>query len=309
MKKLIYKLVGLGLNLWSLVAPKAAARKAYQLFGKPPKPNFRTKEKEFLDGSTQINSTIADHQIVEYHWGPADGPLVLLTYGWNYNAGRWRHFVPDLVKAGFHVLAYDPPGHGRNKHGNMLNVLINSNIQQGLIHKYGQAEILIGHSFGGACAVYTIKSLPVQLQPKRAVIMASFSNAPRLFSEYRHAIGLWESVYYGMVRHLESKIGMPLNTFDMARMSSQLGRVETLLVHDPKDTVTPFSNALRYHAYWPDSLLLEAENAGHHLGTAAITDAVLQFAMYGAKPQTAIINEKPLDADHDLIRYFAGLEF
>ena len=43
LQQIIFKTAGLGLNLWSLVAPNAAAMAAYQLFCKPPQPNIRPK--------------------------------------------------------------------------------------------------------------------------------------------------------------------------------------------------------------------------------------------------------------------------
>lgn len=85
---------------------------AVQIFSKPPKPQVREKERQFLETARQRCCEVAGQHIVEYHWGAEDAPLVLLSYGWAYNAGRWRHFVPELLEAGYRVLAYDPPGHG-----------------------------------------------------------------------------------------------------------------------------------------------------------------------------------------------------
>jgi pimeloyl-ACP methyl ester carboxylesterase len=309
MQKLIFKLIGLLLNLGYLILPKQFEKKAYELFGRPSKPKFRLKEQEFVASAVQINSEFEGIPCVEYHWGPADGPILLLSYGWDYNAGRWRHFVPALVAAGHHVIAYDPPGHGRNtKAKPFVTAVINSKVQRGLIVKYGRPTAVIAHSFGGACMVYTLKNLPAQLRPLRMVLMASFSSVPRIFEEYRRATGLWPSLYYGMIRRLEKQLGAPLDSFDMARMSSELHAIQALIVHDPSDKVTPFVNAQRYHDYWPGSMLLAANGTGHHLGKEAITAQILEFSLTGKMPERASINNKPLAANHDLIRYFAGME-
>lgn len=309
MKNMLYKATGASLNLWSLIAPEKAAHKAYTLFASPPQPNIRKKEEDFLETGTLINSVVQGHQVVEYHWGPADGPLVLLSYGWGYNAGRWRHFVPSLVKAGFHVLAYDPPGHGKNDGERLLNIVINSAIQQGLIRKYGRPEVFIGHSFGGTCGVYTMEHLEPALRPERCVIMASFSLTSQVLAEYKRALGLWSGVYHQMVRDLEKRVGLALETFDMARMSNNLGGVPCLLIYDPQEKVTPFFNALRYHNYWPGSMLLHAAGAGHHLGAMHVTNEVLNFAIKGKTDTAVSVNQRPIEAGHDLNRYFAGMEF
>jgi pimeloyl-ACP methyl ester carboxylesterase len=308
-KKFLHRSIGFGLNIQALFAPKAAARRAYALFATPPSPRVRPKEADFLKTAHQVEYEIDNQSVVEYHWGDETAPLIMLSYGWAYNAGRWRHYVPALVEAGFHVVAYDPPGHGWNNKGErFLNVAINAAIQRNILERYGPAEAILAHSFGGSSAVYTIAHLPKHLRPKRMVLMASFSSAPQVFQGFKKGLGLWSGVFYGMVRYAEAKVGAPIHTFDMARMSGQLEGVDALLVHDPKDAVTSFAHIERYHSYWPNSALLRAKGAGHHLGTSEVTQAVLQFLIKGEAPPDAEYKAQKLPADHDLVRYFAGME-
>ena len=82
MQAVLYKLAGFGLNLWSMVAPQHAAGAASNLFATPPKPSLRDKEKNFLDTASQLRRQVAGSEIVEYHWGEENAPLVLLSYGW-----------------------------------------------------------------------------------------------------------------------------------------------------------------------------------------------------------------------------------
>lgn len=46
--------------------------------------------------------------------GPSDGPAVVLAHGFPELAYSWRHQVPALAEAGFHVLAPDQRGYGRS---------------------------------------------------------------------------------------------------------------------------------------------------------------------------------------------------
>ncbi len=308
-KKFLLRSIGFSLNIQALFAPRAAARRAYAIFATPPSPHLRPKEIDFLQTARLLEYSIENQSVVEYHWGQDTGPVILLSYGWAYNAGRWRHYVPALVEAGFHVVAYDPPGHGWNNKGKrFLNVAINADIQRNLMERYGPVEAVLAHSFGGSSAVYTIAQLPKQLRPKRMVLMASFSSAPQVFQGFKKGLGLWPNVFYGMVRYAEAQVGAPIHTFDMARMSGQLEGVDALLVHDPKDAVTSFTHIERYHAFWPNSALYRAKGAGHHLGTAAVTEAVLRFLVKGEVPSDAEYKAEKLPADHDLVRYFAGME-
>ncbi len=307
LQNLLIKSAGFGLNLLSLFAPEYAAQKALTLFATPPKPRVRAKEQAFLGTARQLRRQSAGREIVEYHWGEGAGrPLIVLTYGWGYNAGRWRHFVPGLLDAGFRVIAYDPPGHGLAPTG-QLTMPLNAAILTDLIHTYGPAEAILGHSFGGTSSVYAVEGLPRHLWPQRMAVMASFSYVPHVFSDYRRMLGLWPTLYWRLVRRSERVIGAPLDAFDLARISGGLGEVDALLVHDPADRVTRFAETRRYHAYWPGSLLLRARGAGHHLGHPEITAAVLEFVTRGKAPAAAERQDEPLAAGHELVRYFAGM--
>jgi pimeloyl-ACP methyl ester carboxylesterase len=306
MHPVIVKSIGLGLNLFSLVAPKQAAVTSANLFSTPPKPRLREKERAFLDTARQVRRTAAGHPIVEFHWGEESRPLVLLSYGWGYNSGRWRHFVPELVAAGFRVLAYDPPGHGLAP-AEKLNVVKNAAIIRALLDDHGPAEALLAHSFGGSSSIYALYHMPEKLHPKRMVLMASFSYAPTIFQQYKQALGLWPGLYWRMVRMFEHRVGHSLEAFDFAMMTARLPHVESLIVHSPNDPVTPYTEARRYFDFWPGSHLFSPAEGGHHLGTAGITAAVLRFVSEGKLPAVTERQERPVAARHELVRFFAGV--
>lgn len=303
---ILFKLMGLGLNLMSLIAPDKTAQLALRIFGTPPRPRLRPKELAFLNSARQLRRAAAGREIVEYHWGPAEGPLALLSYGWGYNAGRWRHFVPALVEAGWRVIAYDPSGHGLAPKG-FMHMPLNAAIIMDMLHTYGPAEAIVGHSFGGSSSVYAVHRVPAGLRPKRMVVMASFSYVPQVFQDYKQALGIWPTLYWPMVRLAEKMLGDRLDQFDLARLSGDLDEIDALLVHDPADQVTPFAHAQRFHSFWPGSALLSAKGAAHHLGHPDVTEAVLHFVLHGTTPLKAQRQEKPLPVAHELVRYFAGL--
>jgi hypothetical protein len=139
------------------------------------------------------------------------------------------------------------------------------------------------------------------------VIMASFSYAPRVFQEFRQALGLLPSLYWRMVRRFEQMVGHPLEHFDFAMTMADFPHIEGLLVHNPGDAVTPYAESRRYLDFWPGSRLFSPQEGGHHLGTARITEAVLDFVQYGETPVQVEQQERPVYAGHELVRYFAGM--
>jgi pimeloyl-ACP methyl ester carboxylesterase len=306
MRQIFIKLLGFFLNTLSLLAPKAAVLRAARIFATPPKPLLRDKEREFLDTARQVTRHLQGFDIMEYHWGAETAPLVVLSYGWGYNAGRWRHFVPQLVEAGYRVIAYDPPGHGYSAKG-QVTIPLNAGIVHDIIAAYGPAEVILAHSFGGASSVFALSQLPVSQHPKRMVVMASFSYGPNAFWSFKRALGLSAGLYWNMIRYFERRVGYRIEQFDLAVLAGHYEHIEALIVHAPADDVTPYYEGERYHAFWPGSRLLSPATGGHHLGTAQITHDVLNFAIRGEWPAEAKTNERHLDAKHELVAHFAGL--
>lgn len=303
--QLLYKAIGGGINAVSLLSPRAAVGFGFRLFTRTPRPRLRAKEEAFLATAHRYRLPIAGRDIAIYEWG--DGPVALLAYGWGYNAGRWRHYVPGLVDAGYRVIAYDIPGHGEARPA-YVTLPLNAALIRGLIEHFGTPDLFIGHSFGGASGVLAMSELPVGFRPARAVIMAAFSDARSVFADFTRRLGIWAPVRWRAERSFESLTGRPLAAFDLARASAELGETEVLIIHDPADAVTDFRHARRYQAYWPGNALWAVSGAGHHLGKAFVTEAVLDFAVSGQLPAAARLNTQVLPPQHDLVRYFAGIE-
>ena len=292
-RQLLFRAVGAGLNTVSYLSPRTAGRLAFRLFGKPPAPRIRPKEKAFLDTATRLDVVWAGRNIPVYSWGPPAGKVVFCAYGWGYNAGRWRHYVPALTAAGYRVVAFDPPGHGLAASGNLDYPKL-VEIESTILRHLGGCELVLCHSFGGGCLIEALAELSSELHPKRAVVMAVFSEVKWIFQVFTESLGLRPVIFAEMQRHVEGYAGRSLEEFDVALNAQKLSGVRALLIHDPKDTVTAFRNARRNHTHWKNSALYAPEGAGHHLGTAGVTRVVLGFLIENTLPEGAVINHGEL---------------
>lgn len=306
-KKITQRSIGVFYNVASLFAPTWASKRLFSLFATPPKVSIRPKEETFLSKAILDEYTLRDWGGIVYHWGESNHPYVLTSYGWGYNAGRWRHYVPTLMEAGYRVIAYDPPGHGKAQKG-VLTIPINAALIQHIVNTFGPPKLVLAHSFGGGTVIEALSELPTLYHPKRLVLMAAFSKASWIFRNFQYSLGLSERTYRLFVRNLEKELGKQLKEFDLALKSQRLERTASLIVHDPKDGITHYRNANRYHTFMPHSHLLSVPEAGHHLGKPVITQQILAFLVNGTVPNAAVKQTATLEADHDLVRYFAGLE-
>lgn len=306
-KSFLFKSMGVGLNTISYVHPPLAGKLAFSLFAKPPKPNVRPKEKIFLDRADRLDINWRGLNVPVYSWGPMDAPVVFCAYGWGYNAGRWRHYVPALNKAGYRVVAFDAPGHGLADSGS-LDYPKYVDIEETILRKLGGCELALTHSFGGGCLVEALKNLPPGLRPKRAAFLGVFSEVRWIFVIYANALGLRPIVYHRMVDHIEEQTNRKLDDFDVARNGRALSDMDILVAHDPEDTVTSFRNAERNHSHWVGSHLYAPDKTGHHFGTAEATRNVLTFLTEGTLPPGTTTNAGDLTplpsvvSKHDLSR-------
>jgi pimeloyl-ACP methyl ester carboxylesterase len=108
------------------------------------------------------------------------GPLVVLAHGWPESWYSWRHQIPAIAAAGYHVVAPDMRGYGKSdKPPAVEDYDINhlSGDIVGLLDALGEEKaILIGHDWGAVVAWNT-----VLLHPDRfsAMIAMSVPNGGR----------------------------------------------------------------------------------------------------------------------------------
>ena len=95
--------------------PRTTLRAAGELFSTP----FRSSRERALQsplGDAVCDSFELDgHRIATYRWGdPARQPYVLFAHGWSSHGTRFLDWVPRLREAGYAVVAFDQPAHGRS---------------------------------------------------------------------------------------------------------------------------------------------------------------------------------------------------
>ncbi|SMH42865.1 non-heme chloroperoxidase [Rathayibacter oskolensis] len=84
-------------------------------------------------------------------WGPADGPVVLLSHGWPLNSDAWEATALFLATRGYRAIAHDRRGHGKSTqtwNGNEMDSYADD--LACLITTLDVSGVtLIGHSTGG----------------------------------------------------------------------------------------------------------------------------------------------------------------
>ncbi len=131
--------------------------------------------------------------------GDRDAPVVLLAHGFPELSYSWRHQIPALATAGYHVLAPDQRGYGRSTRpaaiGDYTMAELSADLV-GLLDDVGvRRGVFVGHGFG-APVVWTA----AQLHPDRVAAVVGMSVPPEPRSKvpptqaFRNAAG--ENFFY-----------------------------------------------------------------------------------------------------------------
>jgi len=203
--------------------------------------------------------------IAAWAWG--EGPTVLLAHGWNGLAAQLRGFVAPLVAAGYRVVAFDQPAHGRSQ-GRTATLVdmaeaVRAVADAAQVPGYAPIDApihaIIAHSLGAAASAIAMRD---GLTVERAVFLASPAEPSYFARGFAARLGLPPALADGVVRRIRDRVGADLASFDVRLFAPRM-RASLLVMHDPKDREVPFEHARSIAEAWPGARLVPLERAGH----------------------------------------------
>jgi len=105
----------------------------------------------------EINHRFVDTNGIRMHIAEAgEGPLVVLCHGFPESWYSWRHQLPALAAAGYHVVAPDQRGYGQTDAPDAIDAYTQFHLvgdMVGLIHALGEeTAAIVGHDWGAPVA-------------------------------------------------------------------------------------------------------------------------------------------------------------
>ncbi|MEW8505448.1 MAG: alpha/beta fold hydrolase [Candidatus Thiodiazotropha sp.] len=239
------------------VSPYLAGRLANFLWYRTIHRSATADEQRVLDQAGVEVRKYGAKSVRVYRWG--EGAPVLLTHGWNGDAGQMAFLAEALVEQGFQVTAFDAPGHGRSS-GSSTDILEFSGFITQLLQESGEETAVVAHSFGGMCALHAIAN---GARASTVVCISPPMDVTTLLQQFSKLLGLNETVV-GHLRHrLEQRFGAEM----WARFSMQewvrAAAIPGLIIHDSRDRYIPVANGKAVHAAWTESELQITRGLGH----------------------------------------------
>ena len=256
-------------------APDATARRAARLLCTPfASGRLRAHDADAGDAS-RSDLDIDGRRVAVYQWGnPDTQPRVLLAHGWSSYALRFLPWVKALRDAGYAVVAFDQPGHGRSDEGCCTLACFARTLLR-IAGLYGPLEAIIGHSMGGTAAML---ALAEGASARRAVLIAPAADPDAATTRFARRVGLVGGIVPRIQRHLEVQTGVTVRELT-AHLRMPALAVPALVVHDLDDTEVPWEEGESYARLWPGARLLCTSGLGHSriVNDPATIDAGLLF--------------------------------
>lgn len=272
MKTFLVKAIGLYLNILSLFSSKYAAKKALNLFSTPIKGGVTETQSDFLNSAIKDILLYDNLKITTYRW-EGNKETILLAHGWESNAARWKKTVKALQQLGYNIIALDAPAHG-NSDGKQFNALLYSECINVVVKKFNPS-IFIGHSVGGMAIVFYHHNYKFA-NIEKMVLLGMPSELKDVFKRYVNMMSYNKRIETQINEIAFERFGKYPKEFSTAKFLEN-ATFSGLIIHDEKDPVIPYNDALLIHEKFKNSTLITTQNLGHSLDSNEVTTHIVDF--------------------------------
>jgi pimeloyl-ACP methyl ester carboxylesterase len=211
--------------------------------------------------------------VAVYRWGA--GPVIVFVHGWSGRATQVAAFVGPLTAAGYCVIAFDAPGHGRTP-GSRTNILEFAAALQAIAAAYGPLYGALAHSFGGMALAYALQQ---GVDAGRVVCIGTPARLEFLVERFARMLTLPDPVLTDLRRRLETRFAA--NVWELMSTDSNVRTLTmpALIVHDRDDREVPWQQGKMIADAWPGAQWLATRRLGHRriLRDASTVKAVVDF--------------------------------
>lgn len=272
------KLVALGRMIFSalgVVCPAAGGWLAERAFVMPRRIDAPLHEQKIRDAATHSFQVPFEGMALDALRWEGPGPTVLLAHGWEGRGTQLGRFVEPLLAAGYNVVAFDGPAHGRSP-GKETELLHFSRVFAAMHEAVGPIDAVIAHSFGGAACAMALST--GRFTTNRLVMIGSPARIMYPMGQFREILQIPDNVWRRFLARMERRMGIKAEALDLARMATHL-TVPALIIHCRDDTEVTFDNALRIQAAWPHAQFISTDGLGHRriLKDPDVIHATLEF--------------------------------
>ena len=215
----------------------------------------------------QYDIPFEGHMLKTYVWG--EGKTVLLVHGWGSRASHLAFLGKNIAKSGFRVVAFDGPAHGNSECNGSYPRSSLPEFCRAIFHisnHFGPLHGLLGHSFGGAAAVFSASGQAnvsgYQVDTEKLIMISSPSGIDAMISHYCRNYSLPEGSKSAIIEQLENEFPLKANDYEISDALKNYSK-EVLVVHDIEDDEVFIEEAREMVAGHDHVTLVETTGEGH----------------------------------------------
>jgi pimeloyl-ACP methyl ester carboxylesterase len=271
MKKHLPKVIGKGINILALIAPKKAAGFALKFFSTPRKGRIRPHQENFLRQFEEnlIHSPVG--KVATYR-KKGSGKRLLLCHGWESNSSRWKKLIAYLERIpDLDILMMDAPGHGKTETPDFSALKYKTMIHS--VNQSYKADLIIGHSVGAfSCAFYLHDHRP---EKGHIVLMAPPDRLQLITENYFNLMGYSKVVrkaYHTLFEATFPKSIEAYNASDFVKTIEHKG----IVIHDKADSINYYFEGENVTRNWANGQLISIEGSDHSLQEEEVFDYIIK---------------------------------
>jgi pimeloyl-ACP methyl ester carboxylesterase len=251
-----FQVLRLGFQALRLLSSGLALRGAERLFSTPRRHRAPEGERIAFRAGRSFPFYSRSLRLWAYVWG--DGPAILCLHGWEGRATQFHAFLEPLIQAGFSIVAFDQPGHGRSQ-GRRSGPLDWAQATLDLVAKTGPIHGIITHSLGAAGAAVAMDH---GLRVPRAVFLAPPAEPDPYYHHLLSFLGFPETEHPAAFRAYAGRVGLPPERIRLRSLAPGQS-APLLVVHDRQDREVPLSDGEAIASAWPGARLVTTAGLGH----------------------------------------------
>ncbi len=228
-------------------------------------------DRKSIQENVRIESIEKD--VVIYRYGRGE-KTILLVHGWSGRGTQLVKFADAFAKAGYSILSFDAPAHGKSPEKTSIMPEFIATILQ-LEKQYGPFEAAVGHSLGGMSLLNSVKR---GLKIRRLVTIGSGDVIQEIIDEFIEKLGLKPNVGQIMRRQFEMKSHESMDEYSAWRAAKSID-IPVLVIHDYDDIEVSVKCAGHIHENLKHGELMLTRGLGHRkiLGHSDVIGKTLRF--------------------------------
>ena len=265
--------IRLALQLYGRMAPEKAGRLVNRMAFRPSRLPMPSRYEYLLDNAdsyTQLQH--GARTIPVYSWG--QGPVILGVHGWAGAGIQFGAWVNPLVEAGYRVVLFDAPAHGRAQ-GESTNLFEMAEVVARVAASVGRVHGVLAHSIGCIAAARAIAD---GLKPDYLVMLAPPVSLTAVMDNLGRQLGLSQDVLAVHLQLMEERFGKSVwEQLDLEVLSRTLTQRGLTVIDDDDTSISP-DESERVFNNWENANVLRTRGLGHHrlLWSPMVVDTVLR---------------------------------